>query len=202
MLAEGLIQEIRNFYEKFVKPFDERKDYTKGILQTIGFKEFAPYLQKYDESHDEIIQNYIKNVNSSDDHPPPDSLTLLTKCLDELKLVTRRYSKKQIKWVSNRLLGGKDRQVPAIYSLDTSYPENWKTVVSSLAENVVSSYIEDRTPDLKPLESITSLRDGYNEEVTNNCDICKRVFIGEFQWEIHLNSNKHKKMKKKIVSQV
>lgn len=199
MVSEGLIQEIRNFYEKFVKPFDDRKDYTKGILQTIGFKEFAPYLEKYDESHDDIIQKYMQK---SSDVPPPESLTLLTKCLDELKLVTRRYSKKQIKWVSNRLLGGKDRQVPLIYPLDTSYPDNWNSVVSSPAEDVVLSYIEDRTPILKPMESVTSLRDGYNEEVTNTCDICKRVFIGEFQWEIHLNSNKHKKMKKKIVSQV
>lgn len=201
MVSEGLIQEIRNFYEKFVKPFNDRKDYSKGILQTIGFKEFAPYLEKYDDSHDEIIQNYMRNENSSD-VPPPESLTLLTKCLDELKLVTRRYSKKQIKWVSNRLLGGQDRQVPLIYALDTSYPENWNTVVSSPAEDVVSSYIEDRTPELKPLDSVTSLRHGYNEEVTNTCDICKRVFIGEFQWEIHLNSNKHKKMKKRTISQV
>lgn len=201
MVSEGLIQEIRNFYEKFVKPFNDRKDYSKGILQTIGFKEFAPYLEKYDDSHDEIIQNYMRNEKSSE-VPPPESLTLLTKCLDELKLVTRRYSKKQIKWVSNRLLGGQDRQVPLIYALDTSYPENWNTVVSSPAANVVSSYIEDRTPELKPLDSVTSLRHGYNEEVTNTCDICKRVFIGEFQWEIHLNSNKHKKMKKRTASQV
>lgn len=201
MVSEGLIQEIRNFYEKFVKPFNDRKDYSKGILQTIGFKEFAPYLEKYDDSHDEIIQNYMRNEKSSE-VPPPESLTLLTKCLDELKLVTRRYSKKQIKWVSNRLLGCQYRQVPLIYALDTSYPENWNTVVSSPAADVVSSYIEDRTPELKPLDSVTSLRHGYNEEVTNTCDICKRVFIGEFQWEIHLNSNKHKKMKKRTASQV
>lgn len=36
---------------------------------------------------------------------------LLQLAIDELKLVTRRYARKQIKWTKNRFLSRKDRQV-------------------------------------------------------------------------------------------
>jgi tRNA dimethylallyltransferase len=35
----------------------------------------------------------------------------LEKCLEELKMVTRRYARRQNKWTRNRFLGRRDRQV-------------------------------------------------------------------------------------------
>lgn len=41
---------------------------------------------------------------------------LLEQGISDLKMVTRRYARKQIKWVSNRFLGRPDRQVNDICS--------------------------------------------------------------------------------------
>lgn len=36
---------------------------------------------------------------------------LFEKCVDDLKLATRRYARRQIKWVTNRFLRAVDREV-------------------------------------------------------------------------------------------
>lgn len=36
---------------------------------------------------------------------------LLNKGVEELKMVTRRYARKQKRWITNRFLGQKDRNV-------------------------------------------------------------------------------------------
>ena len=38
----------------------------------------------------------------------------LEKCIEELKMVTRRYARKQNKWTNNRFLGRRDREVGRI----------------------------------------------------------------------------------------
>lgn len=194
MVKQGLLTEIRQFHEQFVKPFGDEVDYTKGILQTIGFKEFLPYLAHFDRSEDVLLEEFFKGAASDE---PPSSVAVLTACLDELKLVTRRYSKKQIKWVRNRFLRAseKNRAIPPIYKLDTSCPDDWISCVSEPAINVIESYL-DTSVELKiQPEAIPA---GQEEGVadtkkTYHCDQCQRVFIGEFQWHIHLKSNRHKK---------
>lgn len=131
----------------------------------------------------------------------PEGLKLLDECLDELKLVTRRYSRKQIKWIQNRFLGSKDRQVPELYPLDTSDVTNWKENVQEKAEATVKSFLENQEVDLEPLAKVTKISEGLDEEINNYCEICERVFVGDFQWRIHMQSNKHKnkiKMEKKM----
>ncbi|CAD7090228.1 unnamed protein product [Hermetia illucens] len=198
MLHNGLLPEVRNFYETYVKS-QSANQYTKGILQSIGFKEFVPYLEKFGADQDTIIDNFLQNIEYKLPKEPiasePEGLDLLRKCLDELKLVTRRYSKKQIKWIQNRFLGSHDRQVPPLYSLDTSDVSQWMANVYSPAVDIIESYINERQPKTTPMESVQHPGSGLNEEVLNFCEICKRHFVGEFQWKLHLASNKHKRAK-------
>lgn len=194
MLAQGLLPEIRSFYDSMTN----FNDCTKGILQTIGFKELLPYLKAYDKHHDNLVDKYIKQkpVDNEDDNDVerPIGMDLLEKCLAELCLVTKRYSRKQIKWVQHRLLDSVNRNVPPIYGLDTSNPGNWLNDVYLPAENVVQSYIENVEPVLlKPLEPNVNPRAHLNENVTNFCEICDRRFIGEYQWDIHMKSSRHQK---------
>lgn len=200
MVKQGLLGEIRHFYEKYVKPFGAAVDYTKGILQTIGFKEFEPYLLKYDESEDRKLEEYFRG-----DVDVPESLKELNECLDRLKLVTQRYSKKQIKWVKNRFLraADKNREIPPIYQLDTTNPDQWDHLVSEPAHNVIDHYL-DKTQELKvrPLiltESPAIVKS--NTKGTFFCDSCQRVFVEQSQWEIHRKSNRHKKVLEKLRKQ-
>lgn len=201
MVKQGLITEIRQFHEQFVKPYGEEVDYTKGILQTIGFKEFLPYLTQFDRSEDNLLEEFF---NGTCDKQPL-SLPILTSCLEDLKLATRRYSKKQIKWVRNRFLraGEKNRTIPPIYKLDTTCPADWNRCVSEPATNVVDNFLSSTVelnvrPELPPLPKDHQESLGSGDKKTYNCDQCQRVFIGEFQWQIHLKSNRHKKFGERL----
>lgn len=141
-------------------------DFEEGILQTIGFKEFIPYLQTFDESHDLQINRF---VDSPETTPEPEGWNSLVMCLEDLKMVTRRYSKKQMKWVKNRFLGSDMREVPSVYSLNTSDVTRWNEMVSQPAIETVESYIEDRPISLKPMEKMQRLAQGFDEESFHHC---------------------------------
>lgn len=159
-------------------------------MQTIGFKEFIPYLETYDKSHDMLINRFVESPETMS---APEGWKSLEACLGELKMVTRRYSKKQLKWIKNRFLGSDMREVPVVYGLNTTDVSRWQEVVSEPAIEVVECYIADQPIKLQPLAKTTRISGGLNEETSNYCSICDRVFIGEFQWQLHTKSNKHKR---------
>jgi tRNA dimethylallyltransferase len=167
-------------------------DFEEGMLQTIGFKEFVPYLEKYDKSHDALINRFVEAPESFGEEEPEGYKSLL-KCLEELKLVTQRYSKRQLKWIKNRFLGSEQREVPDVFALDTSDVGKWSEAVYKPAEATVLAYTNDETVALKPLERLKRLGEGLDEETTHHCETCDRPFIGDFQWQLHLKSNKHKR---------
>ncbi|XP_017492634.1 PREDICTED: tRNA dimethylallyltransferase, mitochondrial-like, partial [Rhagoletis zephyria] len=128
----------------------------------------------------------------------PAGLDVLNSCLNELKLVTQRYSKKQIKWINNRFLGSEDRQVPDLYELDTSDVKLWQAEVYARAVAVIESYRSGVVCEIQPMTRRQHPGAGLNEEISNYCKSCQRHFIGEFQWQLHLKSNKHKKRREAI----
>lgn len=199
MIAEGMLFELRKCYN-ILKA--DKIDATRGMMQTIGFKEFLPYLEKYsDENFDGEITEFIllhgglsgqkkfivKNRIS-------DALKLLEECLDELRMATKRYSKKQLKWIRNRLVSNKGRLVPPIYELDSTNAEtNWHQDVYVKAENVVQSYIDDIEPKWQPIKPSKHPMADLNMHVTHFCDVCNRRFVGDHEYNIHMNSQRHKK---------
>ncbi|KAL9878645.1 tRNA dimethylallyltransferase [Glossina fuscipes] len=213
MLEGGLLREIRGFYNEHnpnKNLFNAGNNlYTKGVLQTIGFKEFIPYLEQFDAANDEQIEAYLKtneykmptegamNVSAGggSETQLPVGLSTLNTCLNELKLVTRRYSKKQQKWINNRLLACTDRDVPDIYELDTGDVNQWQNNVYRRAVTIIDCYLMGDYCEMKPLKKRIHPGAGLNQEISNYCTICERQFIGEYQWYLHLNSNKHKKRK-------
>ncbi|XP_031450592.1 tRNA dimethylallyltransferase isoform X3 [Phasianus colchicus] len=88
MLAAGLLEELRDFHQRYnqEKVTENRQDYQHGIFQSIGFKEFHEYL--------------VSEGNCS----PETSALLLQKGIQALKQVSKRYARRQNKWVRNRFL--------------------------------------------------------------------------------------------------
>ncbi|XP_022232901.2 tRNA dimethylallyltransferase [Drosophila obscura] len=198
MLEQGLLRELRRFHDAYKDVTVQA--YTSGVLQTIGYKEFVPYLIKHSEQQDEQIEEYLKThgyrLPSKEELKAeglPDGIDLLRDCCDELKLVTRRYSKKQIKWINNRFLGSKDRQVPDLYELDTSDVSAWPATVYQRAESIVDSYRSEQLCEIEPMAKRVHPGADLNEETSNFCATCERHFVGEYQWGLHLRSNKHKR---------
>ncbi|ODV94195.1 hypothetical protein PACTADRAFT_51074 [Pachysolen tannophilus NRRL Y-2460] len=194
MLAEGGIDEINELY-RYYSSLKVKPDCEHGVFQVIGFKEFLPWLDS----------------NSLQDD-------LFKKSIMDMKTRTRRYAKRQVKWIKNSLArdlaseslhnfsnGGK------IYVLNATDLANWNDEVyqrgSSIAKKFLSSdagqILEPQTPegleDLLP--SFENNVDDHSIRTQNwkhyECDICKDdngkplVFVGE-QYSIHLKSRKHR----------
>ncbi|XP_016981934.1 tRNA dimethylallyltransferase [Drosophila rhopaloa] len=200
MLAQGLLRELREFHNAHHTTTVQA--YTSGVLQTIGYKEFVPYLLNHDQNEDEKIEEYLRNHSYKlpsqkelQEEGLPDGLDMLRNCCEELKLVTRRYSKKQLKWIYNRFLASKDRQVPDLYELDTSDVAAWPEAVYHRAETIIESYRKGMECEIKPMEKKEHPGADLDEETSHFCATCERHFIGEYQWGVHLKSNKHKRRK-------
>jgi tRNA dimethylallyltransferase len=118
-------------------------DYSKGIFQSIGFKEFHKYL---------LLTEEQRKTN-------PFSEQMLRESVDSLKLVTKRYVKHQLKWIRNRFLRLNDREVPDIYRLDTTSPELWTREVLSPSVAIVSAYLnKSEVPShIRPVPKIRSV---------------------------------------------
>lgn len=208
MIAQGLIYEIRKCFNVLREDLiaanedTENLDVTIGMMQAIGFKEFVPYLQKYrDERLDVEITEFIKSHGGLSGSQrkiagfnKPDGLELLESCLEDLRLRTKRFSKKQVKWIQNRLVQQKTRLVPPLYVLDATNAEtNWYTDVYAKAVHAIQSYIEGiEATEIRPVESAEDCM-VHRTDVTHFCATCDRRFVGDFQWNAHLKSRRHSK---------
>ncbi|XP_044270246.1 tRNA dimethylallyltransferase-like isoform X2 [Tribolium madens] len=180
MIEDGLLHELANFHKQYNESRiknSEIPDYTKGVFQSIGFKEFHSYLTLPEDE---------KNTEKGHQE--------LAKCIEQLKLVTRRYAKKQNKWTRNRFLGRRDREVPPMYGLDVSDLSKWEEKVTQPAIEIIQSFINGSECNHLPLPMepvATSVPNSLDN--THFCDVCDRIFVGEVQWKEHLGSNRHRK---------
>lgn len=133
MIQQGLLEEVQSLREISVGPGKGEvslvPDYTLGIYQAIGYREFNEYLTA---------------------ESPTDAA--LTNAVERMKISTRQYAKRQISWIRNKLLPAIKRansrtpnSVP-IYLLDATEPgESWENGVKQQAIEIMQDFLEQRT---------------------------------------------------------
>ncbi|XP_022830475.1 tRNA dimethylallyltransferase-like [Spodoptera litura] len=185
MIEEGLIQELLDFHDKHNKQRikdGKPPDYTKGVFQTLGFKEFHEYLMLSDEE---------RNTDAGK--------KLLEQSIENMKMGTRRYARRQNKMIRGRFLEHPTREVPPIYELDTTDISKWDEEVKNKAIHIVESYVNEKPCEYTPVKSvIDDVKKGIDGNSHNYCEVCKRIFIGDNVYAIHLESFRHKKVLKKM----
>lgn len=176
MLEKGLVNELLDFHKIYNEQRlnEKTSSYEEGIFQSIGFKEFHEYLILSDEE------------KSSDD-----GKKIFEKAIEDMKLVTRQYARKQTKWVINRFLRRPKRQLPPVYGLDATDLNHWAKNVLDPAVNILQSLIKNKTPPVSPMPIREELEDIPE---THYCEVCERIFVGRRIWKIHLSSKKHQKV--------
>ncbi|XP_037802016.1 tRNA dimethylallyltransferase-like [Penaeus monodon] len=187
MIERGLLQELKDFHADYNRQRlkeGQLADYTKGIFQSIGFKEFHQYLVLPEEEQQTEAGKKLYEAG-----------------IAALKQVTRRYSRKQLKWIKNRFLLPADRQVPPVFALDGSDPSKWDDRVRLPAEGVVQALAEGRQPELQTANMVKESPDvediNRGDKTRYECDVCERVVIGEIQWRAHVHGAKHRKMQRR-----
>jgi tRNA dimethylallyltransferase len=180
MLNNGLVQELLEFHEKYRKSRIERgfkTDYSEGIFQAIGLRDFHQYL---------ILPESQRGLSNK---------RILEDCVYEMKIQTRKYAKRQVKNFRSRLLEAHGRQVPPIFLLDTSHPEQWNEAVRDKAFRILDFIMTQQNlpNDLQPLKWESKPID---RRTIKRCDICDKVVSGEEQWAAHIQSKGHKALYK------
>ncbi|XP_053776340.1 tRNA dimethylallyltransferase isoform X1 [Desmodus rotundus] len=173
MLAAGLLDELRDFHRRYnqEKVAENSQDYQRGIFQSIGFKEFHEYL---------ITEGKCT---------PETSNQLLKKGIEALKQVTKRYARKQNRWVKNRFLSRPGPSVPPVYGLEVSDVSKWEESVLQPALEIVQSFIQGRKPAAAPVRMPRN--ETENKRSYHMCDLCDRIIIGDREWAAHIKSKSH-----------
>lgn len=200
MLESGLVKELEDFHKEYNLNRTRNAlphDYTRGVFQTIGFKEFHDYLMLKDEKEkaSERGQNLLKTS------------------LENMKIATRRYAKKQNRWITRRMLDQSTRDLPPIFRLDVTKvlkeEESWDKVIRPLACTILESFLnETKLPNhILPYIAEPERRwDIQHSPGKFYCEICEKTILGTYLWNIHITSGKHKKRlaslgKKSLASQ-
>ena len=99
MLKDGGLDEIFEVFDLFTQKTPEPLDFEKGLLQAIGYKEFYPFYTQMKASHQDGVQELLKDWTLMSDK----ERDLLKECRDRLQLRTMQYTIQQVKWLSKRL---------------------------------------------------------------------------------------------------
>ena len=172
MIERGLLDEVKQFYinEYLSCPEDMR---SKGLLQSIGFKEWLPYLEEWHKGGD--ISPEIVNT-----------------CVNKLKRQSRNYARSQLGWVRNRyIMKHGERKISRFYKLDTTDLMQWENNVGRLSDEVISAYLGDELPkEISPIAHTSPINDNKS---FNFCDRCQIVLIGDTMLNAHMKSRGHYK---------
>ncbi|EIW70385.1 hypothetical protein TREMEDRAFT_28696, partial [Tremella mesenterica DSM 1558] len=197
MLENGLLKEIAEMREIATRIYgsSEQVDYTEGIFQSIGFKEFSS------------LPLDITNINAARSDPHFSTM------LNRMKLSTQQYARSQLKWIRKQLL-------PAVGEARELGGEVWVYVIpggeegEKVARNILSCFLRDEDmPDPKTIghsqavellqvleESGMKVPDTAERQIVNarkECPLCSetgRPFsVLAKEWRKHLSSRVHRR---------
>jgi tRNA dimethylallyltransferase len=196
MVAEGLAAEVRALHRAIVgdRP-GEPIDWNQGVLQAIGFKEFKEYLDVTSNVEESVCESLL--LDDRGEHA-----AALSTGATRLKLHTKRYARKQIKWIKNRLV----RRGVKVHMLDTSDVGQWDTNVLEPATVIVQGLFSEPSEEYASTVQGSydaALRACGNPGVVSHdpslrwkkyyCDVCEREVDGAHEWEVHLKTKAHRR---------
>ncbi|CAH2060432.1 unnamed protein product [Thlaspi arvense] len=196
MVVSGLLDEVYDIY----KP---GADYTRGIRQSIGVREFEDFLRMYlsdgsvlwmEESKDDKVMK--ENLSKIMEFPRDDKLRImLEKAIDNVKLNTRKLLRRQKRRVSRleTVFGWNIYRIDATECLLSKSEDSWDAQVVKPASEILQRFLKTDT-ELGHDESISvklSERDLWSQYV---CEACgNKVLRGRHEWEQHSQGRAHRK---------
>lgn len=194
MVEGGLLQEVQQMRsaEHRIRGAGDELDLTKGIWQSIGYKQFEPYQVALAEGRD-----------------AEEVLRLKEAALEDMKTATRRYANYQTKWVRTKQLPLLAAQGPTalgcLYLLDSTnvahFQENVVGPAAKLTEQFLNGLPRQSPQELSALarEVLTEASEPSPKQVfaQRTCEICRTVLVTEQAWQQHVRGTAHKRVLKK-----
>ena len=191
MLDGGLMAEVSEMhgYLQRRSASGHKVDRSKGIWQSIGFKEFEPYLRASSEGK-----------AGADD--PSQLEELKQTALERMKTGTRQYAKGQVRWITYKTLPlvRQAQALDRLFLLDSTDISRWREDVSDqgieLARRFLAGEDLPQPTDLgKTAKDVLSskLEDSAKQDVHSQktCDLCQTTTVTEEAWQKHIKGRSH-----------
>ncbi|KAI8321320.1 tRNA isopentenyltransferase [Martensiomyces pterosporus] len=207
MIERGMFDELDMLRRGLEDPSAFRgtsDDFSKGLKQAIGFREFRDYLKAVDDA----------------DTPADKRAALKEQGIEDMKTSTRRYAKRQITWIRNKLLPecsstlGKETKAHA-YALDATDLNSWNALVRDKGVDIAKQFVAGaELPDpASTSEAAASLLSRVKDKPNSIlawkrhlCKVCSKTaeesgsgaayevwLNGDDEYNQHLRSRQHKK---------
>ncbi|KAG7289192.1 hypothetical protein NEMBOFW57_005555 [Staphylotrichum longicolle] len=190
MVRSGLLGETAEVYDYLQQRLaaGETVDRSKGIWQSIGFRQFEPYLTA---------------VKATPDAGP--ALAKLKEAgIEETKAATRQYAKYQVRWMTMKTIASlqEEKLLDRLYLLDSTDISRWKQEVLEKGVELARQFLADEQlpppTDMSDTarEVLAGSVERSNREDTpcrKTCDICQKTLLTEELWQAHITSRKHAK---------
>ncbi|OAQ75816.1 tRNA delta-isopentenylpyrophosphate transferase family protein [Purpureocillium lilacinum] len=196
MLDAGLLAEVRELYDfkRDMAAKGAQLDMTKGIWQSIGYKQFEPYLAALDRG---------------EDVPADDLAALKARAVEDMKTATRRYANYQTRWIRLKQIRHLREEGPAalrsLYLVDSTDAAKFHEHVVAPAADVTARFLAgEPCPDPATLserarEVLTVAVEPPPPEtpVRRTCELCQTVLVTEQAWQRHVKGASHRRAMKK-----
>ncbi|KAK4122142.1 tRNA isopentenyltransferase [Parathielavia appendiculata] len=189
MVERGLLTETAEVFDYLQGRLaaGETVDRSKGIWQSIGFRQFEPYLTA------------LKNT------PGNSQLDKLKQAgIEDTKAATRQYAKYQVRWVTMKTISSlqEEKLLDRFYLLDSSDIQRWDAEVLGKGVDLTRRFLADEQLPV-PAEVSETAREVLAGKVERSnhvdtpcrktCDLCKKTLLTEELWHAHVSSRKHLK---------
>ncbi|KAK4099544.1 tRNA isopentenyltransferase [Parathielavia hyrcaniae] len=190
MVQRGLLAETAEVFDYLQGRLaaGETVDRSKGIWQSIGFRQFEPYLAALKNTPEDPQLDKRKQAG-----------------IEETKAATRQYAKYQVRWVTMKTISSlqEEKLLDRFYLLDSSDLQHWNTEVLEKGVGLARRFLADEQLPA-PAELSETAREVLSGKLERSnrvdtpcrrtCDICNKTLLTEELWQAHLTSKKHLKV--------
>lgn len=193
MLDRGLLSEVdtlTNFRHEYEAETGQTVDQSRGIWVSIGYKEFLDY----------------QSALSSGTATSKDLEKMKQSAIEKTQAATRQYSKRQIRWISIKLLNalfsaGQKRNT---FVMDGSNIPEWEQTVLEPAADITKRFLAgEELPDPSSMSALAREMLVPNREYDlstrpdlwqkRTCEVCGTTSVTENNWEQHIKSRLHRR---------
>ncbi|KAG7113728.1 tRNA dimethylallyltransferase like protein [Verticillium longisporum] len=188
MLDVGLMDEVLQMqnHVRAREASGQEVDYTKGIWQSIGFKEFQPYLA-------------AAAAAAAATPADPDVEKRRAQGLEDMKASTRRYAKSQVRWITTKVVPRLQEQpgaMDSLFVLDSTDVAQWAANVAEPAAAIARRFLGgEPTPEpvgLSPLaRKVLETETAGRTPCQKTCQLCQVTCTTEQDWKKHMRSKRH-----------
>ena len=189
MVQRGLVSETAEVYDYLQQRLaaGETVDRSKGIWQSIGFRQFEPYLTAVKATPDAPALAKLKEAG-----------------IEETKAATRQYAKYQVRWMTMKTISSlqEEKLLDRLYLLDSTDISRWRQEVLDKGVELARQFLAHEAlpppADVSDTarEVLTGSVERSNREDTpcrKTCDVCQKTLLTEELWQAHITSRKHAK---------